>query len=304
MKKKVTVGLVQTCSAVSPAANLAQAEKKVIQAAKRGVQIVCLQELFKSPYFPQRRDKRHFELAEAIPGPTTDIFSALAKRLRVVIIVPLFEKAKKAYYNSAVVIDATGEILGTYRKTHLPNDPCYYEQFYFSLGDLGFKSFKTKYAEIGVLICWDQWFPEAARQVALLGAEILFYPSAIGWISGESKRVRSEEQSAWEMIQRSHAIANGIYVASANRVGREGKLNFWGNSFVVGPFGEMVARASGTRDDILIARCDFSKIKKIRKVWPFLKSLRPEIYGELERHCEERSDEAISEIASPLRGSQ
>lgn len=279
MKKKITIGLIQMRSALSPEANLAKAQEQVFRAAKRGAQIICLQELFRSPYFPQSKDKRHFRLAEIIPGPTTDVLSALAKQSKIVIIVPIFERTTdETYYNSVVIIDANGEILGTYRKMHLPNDPCYYEPFYFSPGDSGFKIFDTKYARIGVLICWDQWFPEAARQLALSGAEILFYPSAIGWISGESKRMRFEERSAWEMIQRSHAIANGVYVASTNRVGREGKLTFWGGSFVSGPFGEIIDRAGSTREEILIAECDFSKIKKVRKVWPFLKSLRPEAY--------------------------
>jgi N-carbamoylputrescine amidase len=278
--KKVTMGLIQMRSAASPEANLAEAQKKIVQAAKRGAQIICLQELFRSPYFPQNKDKRHFGLAEAIPGPTTRIYSALAKRSKIVIIVPIFEEGSDgAFYNTAVVIDADGEILGSYRKTHLPNDPCFYEKFYFSEGNLGFKIFNTRYAKIGVLICWDQWFPEAARSLALAGAEILFYPTAIGWISGESKRARFEEQSAWEMIQRSHAIANGIFVASVNRAGREGKLTFWGGSFVSGPFGEMIARAGNVREEILMAECDLSKIGKVRKVWPFLKSLRPEVYG-------------------------
>ena len=279
MKKKVTIGLIQMRSGPSPEVNLLKAQRKVSEAAKRGAQIVCLQELFRGPYFPQSKDKRYFRFAEAVPGPTTGVFSTLAKRSKVVIIVPLFEKAEEGtYYNTAAVIDANGEILGTYRKTHLPNDPYYCEQFYFSPGDSGFKIFDTKYAKIGVLICWDQWFPEAARHLALSGAQILFYPSAIGWISGESKRARSEERSAWEMIQRSHAIANGIYVAGVNRVGREGKLTFWGGSFVSGPFGEMIARAGEAREEILMAECDLSKIEKIRKVWPFLKSLKPDVY--------------------------
>lgn len=267
-------------SVASSEANLTNAQKKVLEAARRGAKIVCLQELFKSPYFPQSKDKRGFGLAEPVPGPSTHLFSALARASKIVIIVPVFEEASNgARYNTAVIIDADGEILGSYRKTHLPNDPYFYEQFYFSPGNSGFKIFDTKYAKIGVLVCWDQWFPEPARLLALAGAEILFYPSAIGWVLNESKRVRSEEQSAWEIIQRSHAIANGMYVAGVNRVGREGKLTFWGGSFVSGPFGEIIARAGNAHEEILTAECDLSKIGKVRKVWPFLKSLKPDIYG-------------------------
>lgn len=278
-KSGIRVGLVQMRSEHASALNLAKAIRKVKQAAERGAKIVCLQELFKTDYFPQTKNRIHFRLAEPIPSPLTHIFSRLAHELKVVLIVPLFEKhSSKRYYNSAVVIDADGSILGCYRKTHLPNDPRYYEKFYFAKGNLKFKTYQTKYGKIGVLICWDQWFPEAARLVALQGAQILFYPSAIGWIKGESEKVQLEEINAWELVQRAHAIANGIYVAAVNRVGREGKITFWGNSFVSGPFGTVLKRASKSREEIVIADCDLSQIKRIRNVWPFLRERRSDVY--------------------------
>ena len=280
MKKKVKIGLIQMRAQDSALANCAQAERMVRLAAKKGAQIICLQELFLSSYFPQKKDKKFLKLAESIPGERTEIFSELAKQLKIVIILPIFEVSDSHFYNSAVVIDATGELLGHYRKMHLPDDPYFYEQFYFSKGDLGFKTFKTQYANIGVLICWDQWFPEAARALAQLDAQILFYPTAIGWIQGESKAKREEERSAWEIIQRSHAIANGVFVASVNRIGREEKLTFWGGSFVAGPFGEVLKYASETKEEMIVAECDFSKIREIRKIWPFLDSRRLDAYGQ------------------------
>ena len=277
MKKmvKTAIGLIQMRAVRSPELNLATALERVSKAAQRGAQIISLEELFQFPYFPQTRSVRPFRFAEWIPGPTTDAFSQLARRLKVVLIVPLFERGKAGrYYNTAVVINADGKILGRYRKMHLPNDPGYYEKFYFATGNSGVNSVHTKYGKIGVLICWDQWFPEAARLAASAGAEILFYPTAIGWRSNEMVKTRHEEREAWETIQRAHAIANGIYVAAVNRVGREGKLQFWGGSFVAGPFGEVVAQASTTREEILIAECDLTRINRVRKVWPFLKERR------------------------------
>ncbi len=276
---KVTVGLIQMKASPSSESNLEKTIRKVREAARKGAQIISLQELFKTHYFPQTKDPRHFDLAESIPGPTTKIFSQLARKLKVVIVVPVFEKHDaKVYYNTAVVVDTDGEIVGKYRKMHLPNDPCFYEKFYFAKGNLGFKSFKTKFCKIGVLICWDQWFPEAARLMALSGTQILFYPTAIGWFSRGSRKTQLEEKNAWEMVQHAHAIANGIYVAVANRVGREGRLTFWGNSFVAGPFGETIARMSEAEEEVLIAKCDFSKINQVRKVWPFLRERRADAY--------------------------
>lgn len=265
-----------------PKANLAKAVAGIGTAAKKGVQVVCLQELFQSRYFPQTEDAKKFSLAEPIPGPTTQTLSRLAKVKRIVIITSIFERRSAGiYHNTAVVIDADGSILGKYRKMHIPDDPCYYEKFYFAPGDLGFPSFQTRYANIGVLVCWDQWFPEAARLTSLSGAEILFYPTAIGWLSGESRSTAKVQKSAWELIQRGHAVANGVYVASVNRVGREGKLRFWGNSFVAGPFGETVACAGVNEEKVLVARCDLKKIDETRQNWPFLRDRRIDAYGAL-----------------------
>jgi N-carbamoylputrescine amidase len=233
----VKLGLVQMSCTESPAANLSQAMQRIDAAAKRGAQIVCLQELFRSRYFCQSEDQRNFKLAETIPGPSSDALGELARRKKIVIVASLFEKRTAGiYHNTAVVIDADGSIAGTYRKMHIPDDPLYYEKFYFTPGDLGFPSFQTRYAKIAALVCWDQWFPEGARLAALSGAQILCYPTAIGWIPNEPARVAQAQRQAWELIQRSHAVANGVYVASVNRIGREGKINFWGHSFVAGPY--------------------------------------------------------------------
>ncbi len=269
---KITIGLIQIKPQNSQKDNLAKAIRLIQNARKRGAQIICLPELFKSVYFPQTKTRKNFELAERIPGPSSRLFMDLARKLKAVLIVPLFEQAQnKNYYNSLVVIDSDGSTVGKYRKTHLPNDPCFYEKFYFQKGDLGFKIFETAYGKIGTLICWDQWFPEAARKLALMGAQIIFYPSAIGWHDCQTLTERKKEQVAWEMVQRSHAIANGVFVASVNRIGREGKLNFWGNSFVSGPFGELLAKASSNKEEILIVNCDLDQISRVRKYWPFLK---------------------------------
>ena len=252
------------------------------EAGKKGAQIVCLQELFRSRYFCQSEDQRCFNLAETIPGPSTDRLGALARELQIVIVASLFEKRSAGiYHNTAVVIDADGAIAGKYRKMHIPDDPLYYEKFYFTPGDLGFPSFQTRYARVGALVCWDQWFPEGARLAALSGAQILFYPTAIGWIPNEPRAAAQRQRDAWELIQRSHAIANGVYVASVNRVGREGKIKFWGRSFVAGPLGEIVARAGGEREQILLARCDLDRIEETRQSWPFLRDRRIDAYAPL-----------------------
>ncbi len=279
---QVTVGLIQMGSGEDPKANLAKAMEGIRVAAKQGAQIICLQELFRSRYFPQSENPENFKLAESIPGPTTEILSRLARQKRVVIISSIFERRSAGlYHNTAVVIDADGAILGRYRKMHIPDDPCFYEKFYFTPGDLGFPSFSTRYAKVGVLVCWDQWFPEAARLSSLSGAEILFYPTTIGWLSSEPQGVAQAQRSAWELIQRGHAVANGVYVAAVNRVGREGELKFWGSSFIADPFGEIIAHAGMDREKILIAKCDLRKIDETRQNWPFLRDRRIDAYGPL-----------------------
>jgi N-carbamoylputrescine amidase len=278
----VKVGLVQMSCGENPAANLAKAVERIEAAAGKGAQIVCLQELFRSRYFCQSEDQRKFKLAESIPGPSTEALSTTARQKKIVIVASLFERRSAGiYHNTAVVIDADGSIAGKYRKMHIPDDPLYYEKFYFTPGDLGFPSFNTRYAKVSALVCWDQWFPEGARLAALAGAQILFYPTAIGWIPKEPRSVAQNQLNAWELIQRSHAVANGVYVASVNRVGREGKIKFWGNSFVAGPFGEIVVRSGGEREEILIGQCDLGKIEETRQSWPFLRDRRTDAYGSL-----------------------
>lgn len=282
VKDRVKVGLIQMSTTTDPSANLSKAVERAEAAAKKGAQIVCLQELFRSRYFCQSEDQRNFKLAEAIPGPTTDVLGAVAREKEIVIVASLFERRSAGiYHNTAVIIDADGAIAGTYRKMHIPDDPLYYEKFYFTPGDLGFPSFQTRYAKIAALVCWDQWFPEGARSAALAGAQILFYPTAIGWIPNEPRAVAQTQRNAWELIQRSHAVANGVFVASVNRVGREGKIKFWGHSFVAGPFGEIVAHANGEREEILLAECDLGKIEETRQSWPFLRDRRIDAYGSL-----------------------
>lgn len=281
-KEKVTLGLIQMSAGVNPTANLNKAFERIAAAAKKGAEIVCLQELFRSRYFCQSENPKNFRLAESIPGPTTDALSELAAEREIVIVASVFERRSAGiYHNTAVVIDADGAIAGKYRKMHIPDDPLYYEKFYFTPGDLGFPSFQTRYAKVGALVCWDQWFPEGARLAALSGAQILFYPTAIGWIPNEPPAVAQQQRAAWELIQRSHAVANGVYVASVNRVGREGKVKFWGHSFVAGPFGEIVALAGGEREEILLAKCDLGKIEETRQSWPFLRDRRIDAYGSL-----------------------
>jgi len=291
MRESVTLGLIQMSTAANPDANLATVLPRIRAAADKGARIVCLQELFRSRYFCQSEDHRNFKLAETIPGPSTEVLGKIAQDAKLVIVASLFEKRSAGvYHNTAVIIDADGSIAGKYRKMHIPDDPLYYEKFYFTPGDLGFPSFQTRYAKIGALVCWDQWFPEAARLAALSGAQILVYPTAIGWIPNEPRAVARGQRTAWEVIQRSHAVANGVYVAAVNRVGREGKLKFWGNSFVAGPLGEIVARAGGERDEILVAKCDLSKIEETRQNWPFLRDRRIDAYGSLQSRFIDKSD--------------
>ena len=282
----VKIALVQTACSPDPSANLKKTLAAVERAAKQGARIICTQELFRSQYFCQSEKHENFKLAEPIPGPTTDAFRRLAKRLRVVVVASLFEKrASGVYHNSAAVIDADGSLLGIYRKMHIPDDPLYYEKFYFTPGDLGFRAWQTRYAKIGVLICWDQWYPEAARLTALQGAEILFYPTAIGWHPGEKARDGVIQHSAWETIQRGHAIANGCYVAAVNRIGHEklaGKgIQFWGQSFVAGTSGELLAKASSNREETLIVPVDLKRVDTTRTHWPFLRDRRIDAYGGL-----------------------
>lgn len=281
----VPIALVQTSCTSDPTENLAKACHKIREAAARGARIICLQELFMTRYFCQTENYTSFDYAEPVPGVSTLLMQELARELEVVIIASFFEiRARGLYHNTAVVLDADGSYLGKYRKMHIPDDPGFYEKFYFTPGDLGYKVFKTRYATIGVLICWDQWYPEAARLTALKGAEILFYPTAIGWSTDEiSTDVRRSQQEAWMTIQRSHAIANGVFVAAANRVGIEDELEFWGNSFVCDPFGQIVEEAAHQDETILLANCDRSRIGFYRSHWPFLRDRRIETYSELQK---------------------
>ena len=290
-----TIGIIQDAACASAAESRAQAERLVRDAARQGAQIVCLKELFQSPYFCKSQRAERFDLAEPIPGPTTDAMQRLAKELSVVIVVPLFERqAAGVYRNSAAIIDADGSLLGVYRKMHIPDDPLFNEKYYFTPGDTapqdatsleagGFKVWKTRYATIGVLICWDQWYPEAARITALLGAQVLFYPTAIGWHPAEKAEWGQAQVDAWRTIQRGHAIANGVYVASPNRIGHEDEpgtagLTFFGHSFIADPFGRYLAEA-GESEAILIARCDPALIETVRRNWPFLRDRRVDAYG-------------------------
>ncbi len=281
----VPIALVQTSCQHDPVENLVKACNKIREAATQGARIICLQELFMTRYFCQMEDYESFNYAESIPGPSTLVMQELARELEIVLVVSLFEaRARGLYHNTAVVIDADGSYLGKYRKMHIPDDPGFYEKFYFTPGDLGYKVFKTRYATIGVLICWDQWYPEAARLTALKGAEILFYPTAIGWSASErSAEVRRSQQEAWKTIQLSHAVANGVFVASVNRVGTEGELEFWGNSFVCDPFGQIIQEAAHQDETILLAECDRSRIAFYRSHWPFLRDRRIETYGDLQK---------------------
>ena len=277
-----TLGLVQMRCVDDLAANLATALARIEEAAAGGAEIVCLQELFRSPYFCQTEDTATFALAEPIPGPTTEAIGAVARRCRVSVVASLFEKrAEGVYHNTAVLIGADGAIAGLYRKMHIPDDPLYYEKYYFTPGDVGFRSFASGAARVGALVCWDQWFPEAARLTALAGADILVYPTAIGWHPREKAEFGAAQYDAWQTIQRSHAIANGVFVAAVNRVGLEGGLEFWGGSFVADPFGRVLARASHDREEVLIVPCDRRLIGETRRNWPFLRDRRIDAYDGL-----------------------
>ncbi|MDP4285522.1 MAG: carbon-nitrogen hydrolase [Bacteroidota bacterium] len=278
---KVNVALVQSHCVADKQSNLARAIEKIKEAAAKGAQIVCLQELFTSLYFCDVEDYENFKLAEPVPGPSTDTLGQLAADLKVVIIASMFEKrAQGLYHNTTAVIDADGSFLGKYRKMHIPDDPAFYEKFYFTPGDLGYKTFKTKYAHIGVLICWDQWYPEAARITSLMGAEILFYPTAIGWATAQDAATNKEQFDAWQTIQRSHAVANGVHVVSVNRVGfeQDGAMKFWGGSFVANPFGSIIQQASHDEEEILVVEIDVSKTDTYRTHWPFLRDRRIDSY--------------------------
>ena len=277
----VKIGVVQMTCTASVEENLNKAINQVRAAAAKGAEIVCLQESFTSLYFCDVEDYENFKLAEAIPGATTDILGALAKELKVVIIASLFEKrAKGIYHNTTAVLDADGTYLGKYRKMHIPDDPAFYEKFYFTPGDLGYKTFKTKYATIGVLICWDQWYPEGARITSLMGAEILFFPTAIGWATNQDEATNTEQYNAWQTIQRSHAVANGVHVVSVNRVGFEqnGLMKFWGGSFVSNPFGSLLYKASHDAEETEVVEIDTNQTDFFRTHWPFLRDRRIDSY--------------------------
>ena len=279
--KNVKIGTVQMSCTKSPEENLNKAIQGIKEAADKGAQIVCLQELFTSLYFCDVEDYENFKLAEPVPGPSTDSLSKVAKELGVVIIASLFEKrAQGIYHNTTAVLDADGSYLGKYRKMHIPDDPAFYEKFYFTPGDLGYKIFKTKFATFGVLICWDQWYPEAARITSLMGAEILFYPTAIGWATSQDEATNTEQYNAWQIIQRSHSIANGVHVVSVNRVGFEqnGAMKFWGGSFISNPFGSILYKAPHDQEEVNVLEIDLSKTDRYRTHWPFLRDRRIDSY--------------------------
>ena len=293
MADSYTVGLVQMACSPDPERNLEHAGEMVREAAGRGAQVVCLPELFLTQYFCQREDASLFDLAEPIPGPTSTRLSQLARQQKIVLIASLFEKrAPGVYHNTAAVFESDGTLLGIYRKMHIPDDPLYYEKFYFTPGDLGFKAFDTHAGKIGALVCWDQWYPEGARLTALRGAQVLFYPTAIGWHPAEKAEFGSAQHDAWRTIQRAHAISNGVYVAVVNRVGHEtgnvrGKetpgagLDFWGGSFICDPFGQVIAEASHDKEEVLLAAVDLKKMEDVRRNWPFLRDRRIDSYGQI-----------------------
>jgi N-carbamoylputrescine amidase len=290
MTQKFRVGLVQMSMSADPQENLDKAAARVAEAAKKGAQVVCLPELYRSPYFCQREDQALFDLAEPVPGPSSERFSEVARKAGVAVVVPIFEKrAPGLYHNSAVVLDADGKTAGLYRKMHIPDDPAFYEKFYFAPGDLGFRAFDTRFGKVGTLICWDQWYPEAARLTALQGAAVLFYPTAIGWHPHEKEKHGGAQRDAWRTVQRGHAIANGCYVAAVNRVGKEpgpaGQpgLEFWGTSFLCDPFGVVVAEASTDQEEILLGEVDLGRIEEVRRGWPFLRDRRIDAYGGIEK---------------------
>jgi len=282
--QKFTVGLVQMRCSTDPRENVDKAVARTREAAKQGAQVICLQELFRSQYFCQTEDHAKFDLAEAVPGPTTEILARVAKEAGVVIIASLFERrAAGLYHNTAAILDADGSVRGLYRKMHIPDDPLYYEKFYFTPGDLGFRAHDTKVGKIGTLVCWDQWYPEGARLTALAGADILFYPTAIGWHPKEKAEYGPAQASAWQTMMRAHAIANGVYVAAPNRVGHEGPadggIEFWGGSFVCDPFGVILKEASRTDEEIVVVECDRKHQESVRRNWPFLRDRRIDAYA-------------------------
>ena len=283
------IALIQMRCGPVPEKNFVRAVEFIRDAAKQGAQIVCLPELFRSQYFCQTEEHKYFELAEEVPGRSTIDLEKLARELGLVVIASLFEKRSAGiYHNTAVIIDADGKLLGKYRKMHIPDDPLYHEKFYFTPGDLGFRAWETARGKIGVCVCWDQWYPEAARLTALRGAEIIFYPTAIGWHPGEKKQFGQAQHSSWETMQRSHAIANGCYVAVPNRVGHEAPaggegIEFWGQSFICGPDGEIMAKASVDREEIVLADIDWRRVNEQRTHWPFLRDRRVDAYAEINR---------------------
>ena len=282
--KRFRIGLVQMRCGADTAANVERAIAGIREAAAERARVVCLPELFRSPYFCQQEDAALFDLAEPVPGPTTEALAPIARETGAVIIASVFERrAAGVYHNTAVVLDADGEMRGIYRKMHIPDDPLFYEKFYFTPGDLGFRAFDTAAGRIGTLVCWDQWYPEAARLTALAGADVLFYPTAIGWHPREKAETGAAQVSAWQTMQRAHAIANGVYVAAVNRVGHEGAadggLEFWGASFVCDPFGVVVAEASQTAEEVLVAECDLARQEDVRRNWPFLRDRRIDAYA-------------------------
>lgn len=290
VKKEIRIALIQMSMETDTSRNLKKAKELVVQAAKNDAKIICLPEMYKSLYFCQKEEHDFFKLAEKLDGESFQEFSKIAKKFESVIIVPIFEKRTNGlYHNSLIVIDEKGELSGFYRKMHIPDDPLYYEKFYFTPGDTGFKSFKTNYGNIGTLICWDQWFPEGARLTALKGAEILFYPTAIGWHPSEKEKYGDAQRESWITIQRSHAIANGVFVAAVNRVGFEkvdensDGIIFWGSSFICNPQGKIIAQASEDKEEIIFADIDFSKVDIYRTHWPFLRDRRIDAYDELKK---------------------
>ncbi|MBV9760396.1 MAG: carbon-nitrogen hydrolase [Acidobacteriaceae bacterium] len=283
---KFKIGLVQMACSPDPEANLGNAIEGIRDAAAQGAEIVCLQELFRSQYFCREENASLFDLAETIPGPSTEALGAVAKELQVSIVASLFEKrAQGLYHNTAAILDADGSLLGVYRKMHIPDDPLYFEKFYFTPGDLGFRNFNTRYSRIGVLVCWDQWYPEGARITSLQGANVLFYPTAIGWHPSEKDQYGDAQLDAWRTVQRAHAISNGVFVAAVNRTGFEGPhdngLEFWGNSFVADPFGRVMAQAAANEERVLVVECDPKQMDEVRRNWPFLRDRRIDAYSSI-----------------------
>ncbi|MGE5326366.1 MAG: carbon-nitrogen hydrolase [Deltaproteobacteria bacterium] len=298
LPRKFKIALIQMASTPDVQENLRRAVSRVEEAAGSGAQVVCLPELFRSQYFCQKEDASFFDLAEPVPGPTTEALAQTARKTGAVVVAPFFEhRAPGLYHNSAAILDADGSIAGLYRKMHIPDDPAYYEKFYFTPGDLGFRAFDTQHARIGTLICWDQWYPEGARLTALRGATVIFYPTAIGWHVDEKEKFGAAQRDAWRTVQRGHAIANGVYVAAVNRVGFEraasttGKgIEFWGSSFIADPFGVIIAEASVDKEEIVMGEVDLDRIEDVRRNWPFLRDRRIDAYSGIERrHLDEKS---------------